>query len=162
MAPCGIADTPARVWLSFPMQFPRVTRPTSRMEDTASSSVTARSTMAAKTLSKPITPHTFGVASTWLLACNVLSTLDTIVTAVPCLYPLSGFIWSSSKLLKNRVNLNPSLPQDEIHNSDFPLFSAYRNLCTKTRCAQRRKVLGANLLVEIVGYRSKIIRWTLR
>src|ERR1700730_5902016 len=98
MAPSGIADTTARAWPSSPMQFRRITRPTSLMEGTASSSVTARSTMAAKTLSKPITPHTFGVASTLLLACNVLSTLDTIVTAVPCLYPLSGFIWSSKEL----------------------------------------------------------------
>jgi hypothetical protein len=38
------------------------------------------------------------------------------VTAVPCLYPLSGFIWSSSKLLKNRVNLNPATA-DGMHNN---------------------------------------------
>jgi hypothetical protein len=73
----------------------RITRPISLMEDSASSSVTVGSTMAAKTLSKPITLHTFGVASTWLLACNILSTLDTIVTAAPCSCPLSGFIWNS-------------------------------------------------------------------
>src|SRR5215510_14117231 len=96
MAPCGIAHTIARAWPSSQTLFPRITKPTLPKAATPFLLETGLSHTAAKTYSKPITRHMCGVVSTWLLACNISSTLGTTVTAVLSSFHPSEFIWSSN------------------------------------------------------------------